>query len=601
MQKLIISLITVIFSCFVIAGCGGGGGGSNSATGATVSVPGGTSGVSYSSGTGSGSSNSTTGSTVTVDPGTGGSGGGTSGGGTGGGSSTIPTTLTLSPITLGLSTISYGGSTGVTVTVKDSSGAAYTANPVNVTFTSTQTSLGKAAITSSVKTDSNGAATATYQASTATGTDTITAYYGGSTVTATITITPLAANSISFVSATPASIGLKGMGGVGITETSTVTFKVYDTAGQPKTNQVVDFALNTTLGGLSLLSSFGSTDASGTVTTVVQSGIIATSVRVTATLRGITPAIVTQSDQLVVSTGVPAQDGFSISIVTLNPEAYNIDGVTDKVTARLSDHFHNPVPDGTAVYFTTSGGSIQPSCVTSGGACTVTWTSQDPRPQGSAAPLQNKGRVRILAYAVGEEAFLDANGNGVADAGEFTDTSEAFRDDNENGTRDAGETFIDFNGNNSFDAPDGKYNGVLQGTAYIGAPKSKHVFSNTTLVMSTSGALITNSCAGNISVASTLSTSCNITVVDLNGNTMPAGTKVAFTYTSIVAGIKLTSTDSTFGNSSASQGLTFSVSLTDDGTAAAAVPSVKANGMLSVTVTTPGGVVSSATYSVRNP
>src|SRR6185369_13293017 len=161
----------------------------------------------------------------------------------------------------------------------------------------------------------------------------------------------------------------------------------------------------------------------------------------------------------------------------------------DVVTARLSDHFHNPVPDGTAVSFTTNGGSIQPSCTTINGACSVTWTSQNPRP---FVPGINVGRATIHAYAVGEEAFVDLNGNGVADTGEFTDNSEAYRDDNENGVRDVSEPFIDFNGNGQFDGPDGKYNGVLQGASSIGAPRSKHIFANLHMVMATTEALVTS-------------------------------------------------------------------------------------------------------------
>lgn len=492
--------------------------------------------------------------------------------------------LTLSPITLGLSTLSYGGSTSISVTVKGSNGAPYTDLEVDVVFTSTQATLGKATINSPVRTV-NGVATTTYLASTVTGTDTITASITGSSVNAALTVNPLAASSIAFVSALPANIGLKGMGGAGIQETSVVTFKVLDTAGLPKSNQQVDFTLNTTLGGLSLVSASGSTSNDGTVSTTVQSGTIATPVRVTATLRGSSPLITTQSDQLVVSTGVPSQDGFSISIATLNPESLNVDGVADIVTARLSDHFHNPVPDGTAVYFTTSGGSIQPSCITVGGKCSVTWTSQNPRP--------SNGRARILAYAVGEEAFLDINGNGVADAGEFTDGSEAYRDDNENNSRDASETFIDFNADGIFNGPDGRYNGVLQGAAYVGAPKSKHVFSNSTLVMAGSAAAVTNSCGSSIAVLLNGSKSCDITISDVNGNTMPAGTKVAFSFTSVTDLIKLTSDDYTFPNSSANSGVILNVILTDDGTAPVG------RGVLKVTVTTPGGVVTTKNYSVN--
>lgn len=506
--------------------------------------------------------------------------------------------LTLSPITLGLSAISYGGSTSVTVTVNDANGKPFTAQGVDVSFNSVQAAAGTAAITPKVTTNTaNGIATATYQAKTATGTDTITASISGSSVQAAITINSVGAQSISFVSATPTNIGLKGMGGLGITETSTVVFKVFDTSGQPKANQQVDFTLNTQLGGLTLLSSSASSDANGLVSTIVQSGVYATPVRVTATLRGITPVISTQSDQLVVSTGVPAQDGFSLSIATLNPECYSIDGVSDAVTVRLSDHFHNPVPDGTAVSFTTNGGSITPSCTTVSGACTVTWTSQNPRP---AVPGINPGRVTILAYAVGEEAFTDLNGNGVADPGEFTDDPEAFRDDNENGVRDASEPFIDFNGNGLYDLADGKYNGILQGAAYIGAPRSKNVFYNAHLVMASSSANIINSNGnGTIQVANGGNTSVTITVHDINGNVMPAGTTVAFSLVTIGTGPQyvLTANPFTFPNSNANHGASLPVRIDNPGDGATP-PKFAVAGQLTVTVTSPKGLITTSTYAV---
>ncbi|MDD2308948.1 MAG: Ig-like domain-containing protein [Desulfuromonadaceae bacterium] len=501
--------------------------------------------------------------------------------------------LKLTPISLGLSTLSYGGSTSVSVTIMDANGVTYTGQEVDVTFSSTQASSGKATISSPVRTV-NGVATVTYQAITATGSDTITAAITGDSKTANITVNALAASSITFVSANPINIGLKGMGGAGIQETSLVTFKVFDTAGQPKANQQVDFALNTTVGGLSLSSYSGSTANDGTVSTIVQAGIIATSVRITATLRGITPVIATQSDQLVVSTGVPAQDGFSISIETLNPEAWNTDGVIDKVTARLSDHFHNPVPDGTAVYFTTSGGSIQPSCTTIAGACTVNWTSQNPRPLN--------GRARILAYAVGEEAFLDLNGNGYADAAEFTDDSEAFRDDNESGVKNAAETFIDFNSDGVFNGPDIKYNGVLQGAAYVGAPKSKHVFSNSTLVMASSAAKITSTCN---SVLPGSYAECNVTVSDENGNSMPAGTTVNIKITTTVQGtwtgfisdfsLNIPIFDTyTFPNTNSNSGVLFPITISDSNSKTTAPI-----GILEVKVTSPGGLVTPGTFRIN--
>jgi hypothetical protein len=214
---------------------------------------------------------------------------------------------------------------------------------------------------------------------------------------------------------------------------------------------------------------------------------------------------------------------------------------------------------------------------------------------------QNDGRAVILAYAVGEEAFLDLNGNGVADAGEFKDTTEAFRDDNENGVRDASETFIDFNSDGIFNGPDGKYNGVLQGAAFVGAPKSKHIFSNSTLVMASSAARITTTCPNSIPVALGGTNSCTITVSDLNGNTMPAGTKVAFSFTTVVAGITLIADTFTFPNSTADIGTTLPIILKDGGVPSVppAPPTPVGRGVVKVLVTSPGGLVTTANLSVN--
>lgn len=302
--------------------------------------------------------------------------------------------LTLGPLNLDLSTISYGGSTTVSVQVKDSNGNTYTTQPVDVAFISTQAALGNASISPIVRTV-NGVASATYSSLTNTGIDTITAAIAGDTKTANITILPLNAGSISFVSAAPTTIVQKGMAAPGYSETSLVTFKVLDTMGLPKANQPVDFTLTASagdLGGLALLPVSSSSDINGLVTTTVQAGTESTPFRVVATVTGTT--IASQSAQMVVSTGVPKN--ISVSFGTLASESWSYDGVVVPVTARLSDDMQNPVQDNTAVYFTTDDGAVGPSCFTVNGACTVNWTSQDPR------KTTDKGKVTIKASAVGE-------------------------------------------------------------------------------------------------------------------------------------------------------------------------------------------------------
>jgi len=535
--------------------------------------------------------------------------------------------LTLKNIVLTGNTtgaIDFGSTQNISVDVMDENNELFKLQSVDVIFSSTQAQAGKATI-SSPRPSVDGKVSATYTAVSATGADTITASIAGSSVTIPITVNALNAGSISYVSASPLSIGLKGMGGLGIQETSRVTFRVVDTSGSPKSNQPVTFAFNTVgggstgLGGLLLLPSSGSTGSDGTVSTMVQAGTIATPIRVVAstTVNGVT--LSTQSDQLVASTGIPAQDSYSVSFSNLNSQSFRHDGVQVDVTARLSDHFHNPVPDGTAVYFTTTGGSITPSCTTSGGGCTVKWTSQEPRP--------DNGRVVILSYAVGEEAFVDWNGSGFADFGEFTPDTVAFRDDKFACTglltaaavkqcvvNDGQLPWLDFNSNtwavgasHVFPDPDPRYIGVLQGVDQNGTPyaamtnpppRLKHIFKNSQIVMSTDDARISfkpvttpvvpDSTAVTEIAPTTTSTTITgpgrfqVLVSDKNGNTMASGTTIAVSapFGALTGDTSITVPQ----NTGAGQTLTLSIAASDS-------PTNRSPGLVTVKVTSPSGLI----------
>jgi hypothetical protein len=430
---------------------------------------------------------------------------------------------------ISLSNISAGGTSVITVSIIDDQGNLFT-EPVDVNFTSGCTTQLTASLSSPITT-SNGLATSTYLAQGCVGDDTIniTANAGGINLSATAAINVLAADigSIEYVSATPVNIGILGAGIVGGSESSTVIFKVKDTDGNPYNNRDVNFALNTNIGGINLSQSTATTNAEGLVQTVVNSGTVPTSIRVTASTVALDGTIVfTQSSQLVVSTGLPDQDSFSLSRGSENPEAWNIDGVEVSVTARMADAFNNPVPDGTAVNFTTEGGAIGSLCRTLNGVCSVMWVSQNPRPAGqiltnsfctvannndptifcARVPLENGknylgqeygGRVTILATAIGEESFPDKNSNGRFDESEYTlfqgkdvgdqlyDLKEAFVDHNEDNlynpvetSTEAGgelEEFVDFNNNGTFDIENNVYNGILCGLNDITDPGTETV------------------------------------------------------------------------------------------------------------------------------
>ena len=448
-------------------------------------------------------------------------------------------TLGLSAISVPAGTLSAYGTASISVNVLNN-GVIYK-TPMAVKFTSACAANGKATLTSSVTTV-NGTANASYLdngCNNASPGDTITAtLLNGTMVTVTLPVGAPALGSIQYVSTVtnpatnPPVITLKGTGGANRSETARVTFKVVDSAGNPVGNTLVNFSLNSSLGGLALSSASAASDpVTGYVVTNVISGTISTTVRVTATAGTLS----TQSDQLVISTGIPSQNNFSLSASAHNIEGWAYDGMTTTLTARLADHFQNPVPDGTAVSFTSDGGSVVASCNTVGGVCNSVLTSQALRP--------GNGRVVVLARATGEEGFTDHNGSGLVQSaadmidanGVSTDMPEAWVDNNENGIRDANEQYFDFNGNGGYDGPDGKYNGVLcaPGAAICSAQKSIDVRGSQVIVFSRSDADITINGGAPIALIpcnpalGNLPSSFIVTVVDHLGNAMPAGTAIA--------------------------------------------------------------------------
>jgi hypothetical protein len=325
----------------------------------------------------------------------------------------------------------------------------------------------------------NGKAQAIYTANGCGGNDEITAILvsSGAAATGTITVAPLEANVIAFASVIPASssIALKGTGTANRPEAATVSFLVTagdvtnGSAGTPLPGIEVRFALSTDVGDLSLTDTSGITDANGLVKTTVESGFVATSVTVTATIQTDTgedgPSTI--SSAIVISSGLPSQNSISLQVVQGQPVniqgALEFNGRPTQLEVRLSDEFNNPVPDGTSAVFRTEYGTIAASCQTVDGACVVTWTSSNPRLPVSnqnlvqTTSIDNTGykcrshtgdygpcpddlgairglRSTILVTAMGNEFFVDANGNGLYDEGEdFENLPEPFLDKNEDG------------------------------------------------------------------------------------------------------------------------------------------------------------------------
>ena len=537
----------------------------------------------------------------------------------GGGNSSTPDTTTAQQIgfgsgstfqegTIGVSigegALSAGGETTLTVNIVSSTGDLVTES-VAVTFNSRCVAANSAELSvdgaaAKTVTTTTGEASVLYTAKGCVGEDRLTASatIGGNALSAqrTITVESDTVGSISFVEATPSLISLKGTGG---NEASTVKFLVTGSTGAPVQGVCVAFELNTSVGGLTLADSkcensdpdgskMAKTGPNGHASISVLAGTIATPVTVTA--RDIDTQLSTQSKGLRVSTGVPDQKSMSLSASMKNPAGWEYDEEEVSFTILLADAFNNPPADGTAVSFTTSGGAITDSCVTENGKCVVTWRSQDPRPAN--------GRVTVLAHTTGNESFERNDGNGWYDAGEdifagadennpacafnappstasgspnaCDDLGEAYLDSNYNGVRDDGEAIIDFNDDEQHAVQgDGIYNGILCRTEDVRSESNPDgtctktgvtIRKDYVIVMSSEhpylegGQLVGQPLS--VSLAAGETVEFTVTLADINGNALPAGTEVAV---NITESENLSATPSSITIPSATEAQSFTV------------------------------------------
>jgi hypothetical protein len=376
-------------------------------------------------------------------------------------------------------------------------------------------------------TDSTGTASTTFKnqigAGACSGTVTLTAQVGTTTTTTTVTARAPTAANIQFVGANPARIYLAGSPGV---SQASVTFKLVDASGNPVAGQPIGLRLNQFPAGVYLGSTAGttvleqSTDAQGLVAVAVNAGNQPGPVQVEATLVA-NSAIRNVSNALAVASGLPVQKAFALSVSTFNIEALNVDGVTTDITLRIADRLGNPVPDGTTVNFISEGGQVVASCNTTGAssnstaACTVKLSSQNPRPAN--------GRISVLAWAQGEETFVDAGAvtNNTYDPGEtFFDLGQPFLDVNENDIYEAGSDV-------TVAAPPGS-------AACSGAYKSVSGTCDGVWgrgLVRESAVIVFSGSRPTVSFAPVITTGdrCAVafTLRDINGNPMPAGTTLA--------------------------------------------------------------------------
>jgi hypothetical protein len=231
---------------------------------------------------------------------------------------------------------------------------------------------------------------------------------------------------------------------------------------------------------------------------------------------------------------------------------------------------------------------------------------------GIAYPLAHPraGIVTVLAYAIGEESFNDANANGVYDQNEFfIDLPEVFLDHNADGefcgrlldgSNSPGaaddincvpggqfEEFVDYNRDGTLNPADGKFNGIL-----CSDPESSFCDQSLTHVRASAEIIMSGSTPhyvvyqGNTKVTSVDLTSGNQSVTvfisDLNNNPMPDGTTIDFTATNGQLKGATSFTLARSGNKAHSQGITISQEKLGSG-------NESFDGELQAVITTPNG------------
>ena len=463
--------------------------------------------------------------------------------------------------------ITVMGTSSITAVVTDANGTAVL-DGTQVTFTLSDSSYGSLSNSTSSTSGGTGTATITFTAGNKTGAVTISIVAGTVTKTITVTINPAATGNIQFVSAVPQVIGIKGSGQI---ESSAVSFMVNDINGNPVSDGIaVTFQLQGPGGSEYIGTTPGSKTAAGSTvnglaTVILNSGNVAGPVTIIAStlVGGVT--ISSSATQISIGGGAPSAGHWNLATSQISMMGLSVSDLQADISAYISDRFGNyNILTGTVINFYTEAGAINTQGTTDAtGKTSVKIRTQTPMPSdvsnaviADANPYfstepwypgstynynPRDGWVTVLATTMGEEAFMDENGDGLltrsysasacppgytcecdngtagtyagcvtsqtngpascnnlapytcAAAGfgnrseGFIDLGEPFYDRNDNGVRDDGsiagspfEQFIDANNNAAYNGPNGVWDGP--GCQSTGCLSSKMIWEDIKLV-----------------------------------------------------------------------------------------------------------------------
>lgn len=333
-----------------------------------------------------------------------------------------------------------------------------------------------------------------------------------------------AAASIQYVGADPATINLAGSGNVTTTQ---VTFKVLDASGSPAGDGIaVTFTLAQNPGGAAIAPLTATTaNGTGQVQTVLSAGTIPGTVVITAAAGSVS----TQSTPIAIAGGKVNFKNFTLACDAYTIAGFEYFGLSNTCTVFAADVNGQFVPNNQVTMMTEAGGvpsniitepPASPTDADKRGRASFPYQTQCPipvdvapnaddapgrfisadggagrhnplaffnmchkDPNGSVNPQYETrtvnprdGKASLVAYTIGEECYIDRNGNGKFDPGEEDlancDLGEPYLDENDNGKWDppcvtnpnacdplipGGEPFYDYDSNGTWTPPDGKW------------------------------------------------------------------------------------------------------------------------------------------------
>jgi hypothetical protein len=213
------------------------------------------------------------------------------------------------------------------------------------------------------------------------------------------------------VAVTDDSIGVQGSGD---NETATITFEVRDDTGSPldlSQQTAVDFEIVGPAGGGEFLEPVSDvTDAYGRVQTTLNSGTVAKTVKIRAAIDSL--SIASEAISIAIHGGPPDAAHFSVVPQYLNFAGWKTYGLENTITAFVGDQYGNPVPVGTSIYFSTTGGIIEGSGNTNSlGQVSVTLVSAAPMPASTALDPSTGYTTDVSGYC---DFTAPKNGDGQA-------------------------------------------------------------------------------------------------------------------------------------------------------------------------------------------